>query len=179
MTNDVRHLAAQVGAKANLRDVALRTLHSDLALGEADDKLSIDVSWETAFERLGEDEVEYRYRLAVEGRPAVAFSITAEFALTYTIGAAFSDEQLSAFGEVSVAFSAMPYARELVQSLTTRASLPPLVLATLRAPIDPPAEEASPSSTDGGSDGTKVTGTRTSKSPSKRTKPGTTKKPQP
>lgn len=49
------------------------------------------------------------------------------------------DGDPEAFGNLSGTFSAFPYARELVQSLTRRASLPPLVLGALRAPIDLPA----------------------------------------
>ena len=139
---DQRTLAAQVGAKADLLAVALRSSSAELTPPQDVDQLDMTVSWETSFERLPESQVEYRYRIAVTDAQAESFYVRAEFALTYALdpAAELSDDHLDAFGEVSVTFSAFPYARELVQSLTARASLPPLVLGTLRAPIDPPRE---------------------------------------
>jgi preprotein translocase subunit SecB len=143
--SDPRTLAAEVGAKAELLGVALRSTNAELAPPDDVEHLEMTVSWETSFERLADSHVAYRYRIAVTDAQTETFYVRAEFALAYALGAtsAFSDEQLDAFGDVSVAFSAFPYARELVQSLTSRASLPPLVLGTLRAPIDPPRDSAS------------------------------------
>lgn len=137
---DPRTLAAQVGAKADLLGVALRSSSAELTPPNDVEHLEMTVSWETSFERLAESQVEYRYRVAVTDAQTESFYVRAEYALTYALdpAAELSDEHLEAFGDVSVAFSAFPYARELVQSLTARASLPPLVLGTLRAPIDPP-----------------------------------------
>jgi preprotein translocase subunit SecB len=142
--SDPRTLAAEVGAKADLLGIALRSASAELTPPEDVEQLQMSVSWETSFERLPESQVEYRYRIAVTDAQTEAFSVRAEFALTYALEstAAVSDEHLEAFGEVSVVFSAFPYARELIQSLTSRASLPPLVLGTLRAPIDPPRKAA-------------------------------------
>lgn len=137
--NDNRLLAAEVGAKADLLDVALRTVNAELALPSGVEQVEMDVSWETSFERLPDSRVEYRHRVAVSDATGTFF-IRGEFVLSYALATSdFSDDHLVGFGEVSVAFSAFPYVRELVQSLTTRASLPPLVLGTLRSPIDPPA----------------------------------------
>ena len=133
-------LAAEVGAKVDLLTVELRSASAELTPPQHGEQIDMTVSWETSFERLPESQIEYRYRVAVVDGKTESFYVRAEFALRYEIGGslAFSDEQLQAFGEVSVAFSAFPYRAELIQSLTVRASLPPLVLGTLRAPIDPP-----------------------------------------
>lgn len=143
MTNN-RLLAAEVGAKAGLLDVALRSISAQLELPVDTQSVELDVSWETSFERLPDSQVEYLYRIAVSDSLTGTFFVRADFALTYSLSepSDFSEDHLVAFGEVSVVFSGFPYARELVQSLTTRASLPPLVLGTLRAPIDPPAERS-------------------------------------
>lgn len=137
--SDQRTLAGEVGAKADVVDIALRSVEADLEPPEKGE-LEVSVSWETSFERLRESHLEYRYRVAVTALTSTALSIRAEFALTYAVEdlPKFTDDHLAAFGDVSVAFSAFPYARELIQSVTTRASLPPFVLGTLRAPIDPP-----------------------------------------
>lgn len=138
--SDARTLAAEVGAKADLLGVALRSTSAELTLPDDGEQLEMTVSWETSFEHLPESQIEYRYRVAVADAQTETFYVRAEFALTYALSSKFSDEHLDAFGDVSVAFSAFPYARELVQSVTSRASLPPLVLGSLRAPIDPPRD---------------------------------------
>jgi hypothetical protein len=48
------------------------------------------------------------------------------------------EESLTAFAELNGLFNAWPYVRELVQSTTTRMSLPPLVLRVLRLSPSPP-----------------------------------------
>jgi preprotein translocase subunit SecB len=141
--SDARTLAAAVGAKADLVSVVLRSVSAELVVPSGGERLEMTVSWETSFERLAESRVEYRYRVAVADARTETFYVRAEFALTYVLHADHSDEHLDAFGDISVGFSAFPYARELVQSFTSRASLPPLVLGTLRAPIDPPLDVAS------------------------------------
>ncbi|HEY9557463.1 MAG TPA: hypothetical protein VIR58_12055 [Acidimicrobiales bacterium] len=142
--SDSRRLAAEVGAKADLLDVALRSVNAELALPAGVEQVEMDVSWETSFERRANSLVEYRHRVAVRDATGTFF-IRGELALIYALSATsdFSDDQLHGFGEVSVAFSAFPYVRELVHTLTTRASLPPLILGTLRSPLDPPASLAS------------------------------------
>lgn len=139
---DQRTLAAQVGAKADLLGVALRSSSAELTPPQDIEQLEMTVSWETSFERLPESQVEFRYRVAVTDTQSESFYVRADYALTYALDPSvdLSDDHLDAFGEVSVTFSAFPYARELVHSLTSRASLPPLVLGTLRAPIDPPRD---------------------------------------
>jgi hypothetical protein len=65
---------------------------------------------------------------------------TAEFTfwLQYYVGEnSFSPEELSAFERTSLALVAHSYARELVQSLTSRAGMQPaLTLATFQLPLD-------------------------------------------
>lgn len=144
--SDVRVLAAEVGAKADLLSVALRSVEASLVPPQGRDNIDIALSWEVTFDRLANGRVGYRYDIAVGSPHTADFYVRAAFSLTYQLdpSVGFSDEQLAAFGEVSVTFSAFPYARELVQSLTNRAALPSLVLGTLRAPIDPPRDAVPP-----------------------------------
>lgn len=136
-----RHRAGKVGAVAELLSVSLRSVDARLPEPEpSDDPFQLDVSWETTFEKSTATCVCYSYRMAVDASSAHEFHLACEFELEYRLPDEndIEDDDLTAFGDISVTFSAFPYARELVQSLTTRASLPPLVLGTLRAPIDPP-----------------------------------------
>lgn len=139
-----RHRAGKVGAIAKLCGVSLRSLDARLVGADsADAPIELDLGWEITFSRPGPDAVTFDYQLAVS-EPTGRFRIDCSYELEYDLPGdkEILDEDLVAFGEISVAFSAFPYARELVQSLTTRASLPPLVLGTLRAPIDPPHGDA-------------------------------------
>lgn len=137
-----RHRAGKVGAVAQLCAVSLRSVDARLVGADTvDAPIELDLGWEITFARPEPDAVTFDYQLAVSD-PSGRFRIECSYELEYDLPSdkEISDEDLVAFGEISVAFSAFPYARELVQSLTTRASLPPLVLGTLRAPIDPPAD---------------------------------------
>lgn len=141
-----RQRAARVGAVVELLSVSLRAVEAHLPEpARIEGPVELDVSWETQAEQAEPASLQYSYRLVVAGSAAHDFHIECEFELDYRLPEDFeaSTEDLTAFGEISASFSAFPYARELVQSLTTRASLPPLVLGTLRAPIDPPASTIS------------------------------------
>lgn len=141
-----RTRAAKVGARADLALVSLRSVEAHLAdTQDSGEPIQLEVSWETAHTRADPGEVRYLHQMSVSASAAQDFHIDCSYELIYllTEDAEIDDEDLDAFGEVSVSFSAFPYVRELVQSLTTRASLPPLVLGTLRSPVDPPVEAAS------------------------------------
>ncbi|MGH9128588.1 MAG: hypothetical protein ACRDY2_06400 [Acidimicrobiales bacterium] len=142
--NPITTLAAAVGARAELLSVALRTVTATIVPLAPGVQVEISTSWTTRHDRDDQGEVvEYAVDFAVGGLRPCAPSVRGQFVLQYRIPGlrGVSDEQLQAFGQVSVAFSAFPYLRELVQSLTVRAGLPALVLGTLRAPVDPPPEE--------------------------------------
>lgn len=142
-----RQRAGKVGAVVDLFSVSLRAVEAHLPEPEEMEGLvELDVSWETTYERCEPDRLNYRYRMALGTSTPEDFHIECEFELDYRLpdDSEVDHDDLVAFGEVSVSFSAFPYARELVQNLTTRASLPPLVLGTLRAPIDPPGSTEAP-----------------------------------
>src|SRR3546814_18649421 len=66
-------LAAEVGAKADLLDVALRSVNAELALPAGVEQVEMDVSWETSFERRANSLVEYRHRVAGRGATGTLF----------------------------------------------------------------------------------------------------------
>jgi hypothetical protein len=63
-----------------------------------------------------------------------AVEITCRFVLAYSIPTfeGLSDENLIAFGRTSGVFSAWPYWREFVHSMSLRLSIPPIILPTYR-----------------------------------------------
>lgn len=137
-----RQRAGKVGALADLRSISLRTLDARLPeLDGSDGPIDLDVSWETTLQPSEPTLLMYVFHLALGTSAGRDLHVDCEFELVYSLPeeAELDDEDLEAFGDISGTFSAFPYARELVQSLTSRAALPPLVLGTLRAPIDPPA----------------------------------------
>lgn len=139
-----RQRAGKVGRVASLRSISLRTLDARLPeLDGSDGPIDLDVSWETTLRPSQPTLITYVFHLSVGTASGRDLHVDCEFELEYSLPeeADVDDEDLEAFGDISATFSAFPYARELVQSLTARASLPPLVLGPLRAPIDPPAPD--------------------------------------
>lgn len=123
--------------------MALRSVTATLAPLEPGVQVEVSTSWTTSHRRLdAEESIHYTLDFSVTGNQPCAPSIHGQLVLSYRVSglAALPEDQLQAFGEVSAVFSAFPYVRELVQSLTVRAGLPALVLGTLRAPIDPPSD---------------------------------------
>lgn len=136
-----RTRAAKVGARADLALVSLRSVDAHLSeVGDAEEPIQLEVSWETTHTRPNPGEVRFLHQMSISAAAGQDLHIDCAYELIYLLpdDAGVDEEDLDAFGEVSVSFSAFPYVRELVQSLTTRASLPPLVLGTLRSPVDPP-----------------------------------------
>ncbi len=54
------------------------------------------------------------------------------------------EDTIDAFGRTTVVFAAYPYVRELVQSLTSRAGIPPLLLDLYRLPLSPAGSRSKP-----------------------------------
>lgn len=74
-----------------------------------------------------------------EGRPDdVLYSLNATYGANYSLSepAGLETEHFEAFGQVSAVFTTYPYARELIQTLTARAGLPPLTLGLVRSPLE-------------------------------------------
>lgn len=75
---------------------------------------------------------------ATSDADAVVWRIEASHWLLYSIapGVPLERDQLDAYAATGAVFSAWPYVRELVQSLTHRMGVPPLTLPLLKTPLD-------------------------------------------
>lgn len=178
-------LSAAVGANAQLLDLRLRHAAFELHLDELSEEplvltSSIDVRWSRAE---ADDGTVAQFLVAftvLAGRVdgPTEFEATVEHALAYQVAPGHSDEELEAFGQTTAVFASYPYLREMVQSLTGKAGLPPLVLPVWRSyipgsdivdregtPLKPAAKPARP-----------VTRTTASKGKSASTAKGTLKK---
>lgn len=146
-----RRLAARVGGSADLLDLRIRRINAELhrptaegpfsfnltvspSVSRADDKLAV---YSLAYEFSSKDSHE---QLVLDG--AVELSVLYQLAPDSDV----SDQELAAFGQVSVLFTAYPYLREILHSLTGRMGLPPLILDVMRSPLDEEIGEESATS---------------------------------
>lgn len=134
-----RQLAGKVGAQVRLGDIRLRRIDAELCDPAAEGPYEVGLSVQPTFDE-GEGvvvySVAYRLEATAEGNVTVLRG-DIEFSVLYELPPdhGFDENDLAAFGEVSVLFSVHPYIREVVQSLTSRFGLPPLVLDVLRSPL--------------------------------------------
>jgi preprotein translocase subunit SecB len=131
-------LAARIGAKVNLLDVRL-TRASAVVLGaHTEGHLHADIentyNWVLEVVTLV-CEVGCEVRIRMEADTDALFECNAAFAAFYQLPDGFEadEDEYEAFASTSATFSLHPYLREMVQSLTMRAGLPPFALPTLRA----------------------------------------------
>lgn len=138
--SDPRLLAGRVGGVADLVDVRLRRLTFDLgSVPETAEKNEVRADINIAFDRQPGALV-YELRCEVVAQPSIGeplFTADVVLSATYTLpeGVQIENEAVEAFGSVSVTFMLFPYLRELLQSLTTRAGLPALLLNVMRSPL--------------------------------------------
>jgi preprotein translocase subunit SecB len=134
--------AARVASVVHLRDIRLIELDFELhpiqSTGTFDVRLGADA-------RFHQDEDALIYTVAFDVSAHVStdpeadalFSCHVGYLVDYEIVAIedVSDEAYEMFGRVSAVFSTYPYVREVVQSMTGRAGLDPLVLDVIRSPL--------------------------------------------
>lgn len=152
---DKRIAAARVGPIVELRSVRLAKLEyeSSISSPKAEAAVSIEIHvgevLSGATERVASEEPETEapecelvYRLSADVsadfEDESILHAKIEFDLVYEVltGVRPTEEEVDAFGSVSATFTGFPYIRELVQSLTVRSELPPLVLGVMRSPLD-------------------------------------------
>jgi preprotein translocase subunit SecB len=142
-----RQLASRVGAGLELLDLRLRRVDAELHQPASDGPFQFTLDVKPSVSQV-DDLVAYdlTYEFAsMDDEGELVFDGTIELSVLYQIsgGNTFSDDELAAFGRLSVLFIAYPYLRELLHSLTGRMGLPPLILDVMRAPAD--EEDAEPS----------------------------------
>lgn len=140
-------LAGRIGATVELRAIVLGRVDFSLLvpddLAEAENELNINVD---AVD--GEPDVlTYVLKLTLVGLPELReWGFRAE--VTYYVmfdrreGVTHNDDEVIAFGRVTVAPTVVPYLRELVHGLTFKAGIPPYVLPLFRVAL-PTFEPAS------------------------------------
>jgi preprotein translocase subunit SecB len=132
--------AARVGARVELVDLRVRKLAAELHQPTSEGPLSFDLDVKPAVSRVDELVVyslEYEFSSQDNDQKTVVDG-TIEISVLYQLeeGAELTEGELAAFGNVSVLFTAHPYLRELLHSLTLRMGLPPLILDVMRSPLD-------------------------------------------
>lgn len=140
--NDLK-LAGRVAAKAQLRWVNLRDVTAKVVEYVPPDQLSQSKVFAVPKFGHGEPiggELSFlaTYNIKVELESRQLWSTEFSFWLQYYVGEnSFTSDELAAFERTSLALVAHSYARELVQSLTARAGMQPiLTLATFQLQLD-------------------------------------------
>jgi preprotein translocase subunit SecB len=139
---EIRNLAARLGHIAEIQAIVLRKLHwstQDIAF-DRDQEMPIETMFNLSQGRAG-DLVRYQVNSTITGRGAAGevFRLEATHEAFFSLPESdtASEQELAAFGTVSVFFMVFPYIRELVHAMTGNAGLPPILLRPLRVPINP------------------------------------------
>lgn len=144
-------LAAEVAKHVDLANVYLRSLNSQIEVphrvaSEAMLREGVDaqLGWSTSFETqdipaLLTVQVAYKVRLLARGEVALNVGqIDASFVLEYRLSSHPPEEQreifFDAFAKVNGIYNSWPYLREVVQNVSSRMVLPPVVLPVYRVP---------------------------------------------
>jgi preprotein translocase subunit SecB len=136
--------ALRLGAIAQLQAIVLRQVDwkaYDVAVS-AEESIDLEAEYNVVHGRSGST-ARFQVRSRVTGKLATTEVFRAElvheafFEIPEDHGA--TDDELQAFGSVTVFFMVFPYIREFIHSLTGNAGLPALLLAPFRIPIDPAA----------------------------------------
>lgn len=148
--DDLPRLSEPVAAVVEIVDV--RLFSSAVQLGEPEGEVELSVRHRARVRRHDQDStcvrvfadfvVEEAAASGDAGEPGVAgagpgaerLHIAASFRLDYRVPDAgvFTDEQLSAFGQVNGVYNAWPFWREYVYSTMARLGLPPMTLPVFR-----------------------------------------------
>jgi preprotein translocase subunit SecB len=135
--------AARIGARADLADVRIRRIDAELFAPSPSPPFTVDVRVAPAAS-IVDSKLVYEVCYEVSSmdskkRPVFAATIALNLLFELQEDVALAEADLSAFGEVTVLLMAHPYVREILQSISSRMGLPPLVLEVMRFPMDLPA----------------------------------------
>jgi hypothetical protein len=135
-----RILAARVGAGTDLLDLRIRRIQAELYRPAAEGPFGFTLDVKPSLSRadkLAVYSLEYEFS-SKDSDDQLVLEGTVELSVLYQlpVDRELSDDELTAFGQVSVLFTAYPYLREILHSLTGRMGLPPLILDVMRSPLD-------------------------------------------
>lgn len=136
--------SGRLGSHMSLVRVALTQVEFRLLKDwDTEARYRVDTTPELAWERGDDDWIGYQFdfswQVGEKDADEPLFTGLAQYQLVYEHPEdfAFEDDEAEAFGQTSVQLTVHPFVRELVQSLTTRAGLPPLTIPTIRQPLAP------------------------------------------
>lgn len=152
MNQDLRD-AASVGARASILDVRQVKVSADLKR-VTDTPLHADVDHTFDWRLEGTTllcQAGCEVRITERESGDEVFDATVVYGCGFAISdiEGLDDSAYEEFAKVNATLCLYPYIREAVQSLTSRAGLPPFVLATFRVPVAVGAAAESPEVTDG------------------------------
>lgn len=134
--------AARVSSVVSLREIRLIQLEFHLQPISGEQTLDVRLGAEA---RYHQEDTALIYTVAFDVSAYVSsepdadevFSCRVGYLVDYEMDPVeeLSDEAFETFGRVSVVFSTYPYLREVVQSVTGRAGLTPLILDVIRSPL--------------------------------------------
>lgn len=136
---DLLHLSARVGGRAEILDIRLHKFEFQVFLDSPSEppyelQSEVDVRCSRHTDE-GETVAAYYVEFSISAAPAGGeriFQAVVEHAMAYGVGGGHTDDELEAFGLTSAVFACYPYVRELLQSATGRAGLVPLILPVRR-----------------------------------------------
>lgn len=143
-----RVLAARVSAGVDLLDLRIRRIEAELHSAAAEGPFSFKLDVTPAVSRadkLAVYSLEYQFS-SKDSDDQLVLDGTVELSVLYQLPGdrELNDDDLTAFGEISVLFTAYPYLREILHSLTGRMGLPPLILDVMRSPVDAVLSDGEP-----------------------------------
>lgn len=135
---DIRLISIDAGFGNALADVK-----PDEPQRAVDVRLSPEISWLQSPNMLAY-EVVFNTRIGEEHNPLYKARIVygVSFAL---VAPAVENSVAEKFGNTTVFFAVYPYIREILQSITAKSGLPPLLLGLFKMPLTASAEEVVPS----------------------------------
>lgn len=147
MNQDLRD-AASVGARASIRDVRQVKVSADLKR-VTDAPLQADVDYTFDWRLEGETllcQAGCEVRISERESGDSVFDSTVVYGCGFDISdvEGLHEAAYEEFARVNATLCLYPYIREAVQSLTSRAGLPPFVLGTFRVPVEVGAPAADP-----------------------------------
>lgn len=140
-------LAAKVGPNVSLRAVHTKRIAGELLQPGFEPPLTYSINVQPSYTRVDDHlAYEFSYRVTASGKPGedadeepvAELEVTLVLVYQLTSDVELADDELGAFGSVMGTFTAHPYLREAVQSLSVRIGLPPLTLDVVRLPVDGP-----------------------------------------
>ena len=134
--------SSRVVPYVELRAITINRCHAEVLQYGVTDPLEVQVSTSGRW-GVTDDRDQFQAEVSVDLQSGTtpenpAWTISVSLLLTYAVepDAKIEPAAFDAYAGTGAVFTAWPYAREVVQSLTNRMGFPPLVLPLLKTPLD-------------------------------------------